>query len=205
MLCQSCAWIYRPVVFKSSMSENDLDRLNQILPAFYVLASGDWMRTRNDIHERFEDEEVWLSVLDDNGLTSEEFDNYENWWNSPEGYAVIQNLKEQFVESILVATSSDADDEFEDFLRNYANWDDFIRELSQCTIDAADETDGPLSYFAEYAIVQALCNSVVSSSEEFDQDLVVELVESWFQNCYEESQRILLSAYDEIAKVGLLK
>ena len=192
-------------MFKSSMSENDLDRLNQILPAFYVLASGDWMRTRNDIHERFEDEEVWLSVLDDNGLTSEEFDNYENWWNSPEGYAVIQNLKEQFVESILVATSSDADDEFEDFLRNYANWDDFIRELSQCTIDAADETDGPLSYFAEYAIVQALCNSVVSSSEEFDQDLVVELVESWFQNCYEESQRILLSAYDEIAKVGLLK
>ena len=189
-------------MFKSSMSENDLDRLNQILPAFYVLASGDWMRTRNDIHERFEDEEVWLSVLDDNGLTSEEFDNYENWWNSPEGYAVIQNLKEQFVESILVATSSDADDEFENFLRNYANWDDFIRELSQCTIDAADETDGPLSYFAEYAIVQALCNSVVSSSEEFDQDLVVELVESWFQNCYDESQRILLSAYDEIAKVG---
>ena len=187
------------------MSENDLDRLNQILPAFYVLASGDWMRTRNDIHERFEDEEVWLSVLDDNGLTSEEFDNYENWWNSPEGSAVIQNLKEQFVESILVATSSDADDEFENFLRNYANWDDFIRELSQCTIDAADETDGPLSYFAEYAIVQALCNSVVSSSEEFDQDLVVELVESWFQNCYDESQRILLSAYDEIAKVGLLK
>ena len=95
------------------------------------------MRTRNDIHERFEDEEVWLSVLDDNGLTSEEFDNYENWWNIPEGYAVIQNLKEQFVESILVATSSDADDEFENFLRNYANWDDFIRELSQCTIDAA--------------------------------------------------------------------
>ena len=192
-------------MFKSSMSENDLDRLNQILPTFYVLASGDWMRTRNDIHERFEDEEVWLSVLDDNGLTSEEFDNYENWWNSPEGYAVIQNLKEQFVESILVATSSDADDEFENFLRNYANWDDFIRELSQCTIDAADETDGPLSYFAEYAIVQALCNSVVSSSEEFDQDLVVELVESWFQNCYDESQRILLSAYDEIAKVWLLK
>ena len=68
-----------------------------------------------------------------------------------------------------------------------------------------DETDGPLSYFAEYAIVQALCNSVVSSSEEFDQDLVVELVESWFQNCYDESQRILLSAYDEIAKVWLLK
>lgn len=189
-------------MFKSSMSENDLDRLNQILPAFYVLASGDWMRTRNDIHERFEDEEVWLSVLDDNGLTSEEFDNYENWWNSPAGYAVIQNLKEQFVDSILVATSSDADDEFENFLRNYANWDDFIRELSQSTIDAADETDGPLSYFAEYAIVQALCNSVVSSSEEFDQDLVVELVESWFQNCYDESQRILLSAYDEIAKVG---
>ena len=189
-------------MFKSSMSENDLDRLNQILPAFYVLASGDWMRTRNDIHERFEDEEVWLSVLDDNGLTSEEFDNYESWWISSAGRAVAQKLKEQFVESILVATSSDADDEFENFLRNYANWDDFIRELSQCTIDAADETDGPLSYFAEYAIVQALCNSVVSSSEEFDQDLVVELVESWFQNCYDESQRILLSAYDEIAKVG---
>lgn len=162
------------------------------------------MRTRNDIHERFEDEEVWLSVLDDNGLTSEEFDNYENWWNSPEGYTVIQNLKEQFVESILVATSSDADDEFEDFLRNYANWDDFIRELSQCTLADADATNGSLSYFAEYAIEQALYNSVVDSSEEFDQELIIELMETWFKSCYDESLSILLSAYDEIAKVGNL-
>ena len=192
-------------MFNSAMSENDLDRLNQILPAFYVLASGDWMRTRDDIHERYENEEVWLGVLDDNGLSSEEFDEYENWWMSSEGRTVAQNLKEQLIASILHETSLNTDDEFEDFLWNYANWDDFIRELSQCTIDAADETDGPLSYFAEYAIVQALCNSVVSSSEAFDQVEIVELVESWFQNCYDESQSILLSAYDEIAKVGLLK
>ena len=187
------------------MSQNAADRLSQILPAFYVLASGDWMRTRDDIHERYENEEVWLGVLDDNGLSSEDFDVYENWWISAEGRTVAQNLKEQFIASILQETSSNADEEFEDFLRNYANWDDFIRELSQCTIDAADATDGPLSYFAEYAIVQALYNSVVSSSEAFDQELIVELVESWFKNCYEESQSILLSAYDEISKVGLLK
>ncbi len=187
------------------MSQNSADRLSQILPAFYVLASGDWMRTRDYIHERYENEEVWLGVLDDNGLSSEDFDVYENWWNSPEGYAVIQNLKAQFIDSILQETSLNTDEEFEDFLRNYANWDDFIRELSQCTIDAADATEGPLSYFAEYAIVQALYNSVVSSSEPFDQEFIIESVESWFRSCYEESQSILLSAYDEISKVGLLK
>ena len=187
------------------MSQNSADRLSQILPAFYVLASGDWMRTRDYIHERYENEEVWLGVLDDNGLSSEDFDVYENWWNSPEGYAVIQNLKAQFIASILHETSLNTDEEFEDFLRNYANWDDFIRELSQCTIDAADATEGPLSYFAEYAIVQALYNSVVSSSEPFDQEFIIESVESWFRSCYEESQSILLSAYDEISKVGLLK
>ena len=163
------------------------------------------MRTRNDIHERYEDEEVWLGVLDDNNLSSEEFDEYENWWISAEGRTVAQNLKEQFIASILHETSLNTYEEFEDFLRNYANWDDFIRELSQCTIDAADATEGPLSYFAEYAIQQALCNSVVSSSEPFDQEFITESVESWFRSCYEESQSILLSAYDEISKVGLLK
>jgi len=29
---------------------SEIDKLSQILPAFYVLASGDWIRTRNDIH-----------------------------------------------------------------------------------------------------------------------------------------------------------
>lgn len=188
-----------------SMSKNDLDRLNQLLPAFYVLASGDWIRTRNEIHERYEDEEVWLAVLEDNDLSSEEFDEYENWWNSPEGYAVIQTLKAQFIDSILQVSSSVSYGEFEDFLRSYANWDDFIRELSQCTLADADATNGHLSYFAEYTIQQALCNSVVSSSEPFDQEFITESVESWFKSCYEESQSILLSAYDEIAKVGLLK
>jgi AcrR family transcriptional regulator len=187
------------------MSENDLERLRQILPAFYVLASGDWMRTRNYIHERFDNEEVWVGVLDDNGLSSEDFDIYENWWNSPDGFAVVQRLKEQFIDSILQVTSPNTNEEFEDFLRNYANWDDFIRELSDCTLADADATNGPLSYFAEYAIQQALCNSVVSSSEEFDQDLIIESMESWLKSCYDESRSILLSVYDEIAKVGVLK
>lgn len=162
------------------------------------------MRTRDYIHERYENEEVWSGVLDSNGLSSEDFDVYESWWISSAGRAVAQKLKEQFIESILVATSSDADDEFEDFLRNYANWDDFIRELSQCTLADADATNGSLSYFAEYAIEQALYNSVVDSSEEFDQELIIELMETWFKSCYDESLSILLSAYDEIAKVGNL-
>jgi hypothetical protein len=187
------------------MSKNDRDRLNQLLPAFYVLASGEWMRIRNEIHERYEDEAVWLGVLEDNDLSSEEFDEYENWWISAEGRSVVQNLKAQFIDSILQETSLDADEEFEDFLRSYANWDDFIRELSQCTLADADPTNGPLSYFAEYAIQQALCNSVVSTSEPFDQEFITESVESWFKSCHDESQSILLSAYDEIAKVGLLK
>jgi hypothetical protein len=187
------------------MSKNDRDRLNQILPAYYVLASGEWIRIRNEIHERYEDEVVWLGVLEDNDLSSEEFDEYENWWISAEGRTVVQNLKAQFVDSILQVSSSISYGEFEDFLTSYANWDDFIRELSHCTLADADATNGPLSYFAEYTIQQALCNSVVSSSEPFDQEFITESVESWFKSCYEESQSILLSAYEEIAKVGLLK
>ena len=183
---------------------SDIDKLSQILPAFYVLASGDWIRTRNDIHQRYENEEVWIQALNDNGLSSEAFDAYESWWNSARGYAVIKNLKNQFLDSILETGFYLIDDEAEDFLRNYANWDDFIRELSFCTLTDAEATNGQLSYFAEHAIEQALCNSVIDSSIEFDQDLIVELVESWFKTCYEETRIILLSAYDEIAKVGLL-
>lgn len=133
------------------MVEADRERLSQLLPAFYVLASGDWIRTRNDIHERFENEEVWLGVLDENDLSSEDFDVYESWWISPEGYAVSQSLKEKFIDSIIEATSTSIGDEFEDFLRNYANWDDFIRELSQCTVDDAEAIDGPLSIFFKWA------------------------------------------------------
>lgn len=183
---------------------SEIDKLSQILPAFYVLASGDWIRTRNDIHQRYENEEVWIQALNENGLSSEVFDVYESWWNSPRGYAVIKSLKNQFLDSILETDFYLIDDEAEEFLRNYANWDDFIRELSFCTLDDAEATNGQVSYFTEHAIEQALCNSVIDSSVEFDQDLIVELVESWFKTCYEETRIILLSAYDEIAKVGLL-
>jgi len=53
---------------------SEIDKLSQILPAFYVLASGDWIRTRNDIHQRYENEVVWIQALNDNGLSSEAFD-----------------------------------------------------------------------------------------------------------------------------------
>ncbi len=191
-------------MFNSAMSENDLDRLNQILPAFYVLASSDWIATRNYIHERFEDGDVWADVLNENGLSVEDFDHYENWWDSPAGIVVLASLKKQFMESILQAASSSSYKALEHFLQNYANWDDFIRELSQCTLADAEATYGPLSYFAEYAIGQGLCNPAVDRPS-FNQDLINAEVESWFRNSYETAQRILLSAYDEIAKVGLLK
>jgi hypothetical protein len=87
------------------MSKIDLDRLNQILPAFYVLASGDWISTRNYIHERYEEGDVWADVLDDHGLSVEDFDQYENWWVSSAGNAVLASLEQQFTDSILAASS----------------------------------------------------------------------------------------------------
>ena len=186
------------------MTKNDLDRLNQILPAFYVLASGDWTSTRNYIHERYEEGDVWAEVLDDNGLSVEDFVEYENWWVSSAGNAVLASLEQQFTDSILAAASPSSRKALEKFFRNGANWDDFIRELSQCTVADAEATYGPLSYFAEYAIGQGLCNPAVDRPS-FDQDLINTEVESWFRNSYETAQGILLSAYDEIAKVGLLK
>jgi hypothetical protein len=186
------------------MSKNDLDRLNQILPAFYVLASGDWISTRNYIHERYEEGDVWAEVLDDNGLSVEDFDLYENWWVSDAGIAALASLKQQFMDSILEAASPGSRKALEKFLAKHANWDDFIRELSQCTVADAEVTSGPLSYFAEYAIGQGLCNPAVDRPS-FDQNLINTEVESWFRNSYATAQGILLSAYDEIAKVGLLR
>ena len=192
------------IVLKLTMSENDLDRLNQILPAYYVLASSDWTSTRNYIHERFDEGEVWADVLNENGLSVEDFDQYENWWDGPAGVAVLGSLKKQFMESILQAASSSSHKALERFLENHASWEDFIRELSQCTLADADATYGPLSYFAEYSIGQGLCNPAIDRPS-FNQKMINREVESWFKNSYEIAQSILLSAYDEIAKVGLLK
>ena len=186
------------------MSENDLDRLNQILPAYYVLASSDWTSTRNYIHERFDEGGVWADVLNENGLSVEDFDQYENWWDGPAGVAVLGSLKKQFMESMLQAASSSSHKALERFLENHASWEDFIRELSQCTLADADATYGPLSYFAEYSIGQGLCNPAIDRPS-FNQKMINREVESWFKNSYEIAQSILLSAYDEIAKVGLLK
>ena len=182
----------------------DRDRLIQILPAFYVLASADWISTRNYIHERFEEGEVWVDVLNENGLSVEEFDGYENWWDSSAGHAVLASLKQQLIDSILATATPSSSKALEKFLRKYANWDDFIRELSQCTPADSEAKHGPLSYFAEYAIGQGLCNPAVDRPK-FDQDLITAEVESWFRNSYEAAFRILLSAYDEIAAVGILK
>jgi hypothetical protein len=186
------------------MSKNDLDRLNQILPAFYVLASSDWAATRNYIHERLEEGEVWANVLDENGLSVDDFDLYESWWNSPTGYAVIAELKELFIESIEYSASIKIFNTLNDFLRNHAVWEDFIRELSQCTPADGELRGGVQSYFAEYAVAGGLCYSI-SDDSEFDLEMITEVIETWFNGYYDQSQSILLSAYDEIAKVGLLK
>lgn len=181
-------------------NEIDLDKLSEIYPVYFALASGDWMRTRNDINERHEDEEAWESFLDENGLTAEEFDRYEQWWIF-QGAAVVASLKEKFIDSIFKATAPKTYKKLEHFLAKQANWDDFIRELSECTPSAGEaDGDGP-SYFSEYAVENGLCNLIYDSDTKFDQKLVTELVESWFNNSYDESRSILLSAYDEIKKI----
>jgi len=181
----------------------DLRRnLSEILPVYFVLASGSWMRVRNDINERHEDQETWEGFLAENDLSVDEFERYEQWWIFA-GAAVVANLKARFIEDLLEATTPDFFDASEDFLRNYANWDDFIRELSECSPADTESTGGGPSYFSEYAIGNGLCDPVVSGPE-FDDDMIAEIteqVESWFRENYDRAQSILLSAYDEIIKI----
>jgi len=180
--------------------EIDTDKLSEINPVYFALASGDWMRTRNDINERHENEEVWESFLDEHGLTPEEFDRYEQWWVTPAGLNVVNSLSGQFMDSIYEAASVSSFKVLEDFFKEHAIWDDFIRELSDCTPADAEPNGADPSYFAEYAIGGGLCYSDWDDPE-FDKELITEIFESWLRNSYEESRRILLSAYDEIKKI----
>lgn len=180
--------------------EIDTDKLSEIYPVYFALASGDWMRTRNEINERHENEEVWESFLDEHGLTPEEFDRYEQWWVTPAGLNVVNSLSGQFMDSIYEAASVSSFKVLEDFFKEHAIWDDFIRELSDCTPADAEPNGADPSYFAEYAIGGGLCYSDWDDPE-FDKELITEIFESWLRNSYEESRRILLSAYDEIKKI----
>lgn len=176
--------------------------LLEILPVYFVLASGRWMRVRNEINEREENQEAWESFLSVHDLSVDEFERYEQWWIFA-GAVVVEKLKAQFIDEFLEAATPDSHDEFEDFFRNYANWDDFIRELSECTPGDAESTDGGPSYFSEYALGGGLCDPVVSGPD-FDEEMMAEiseLVESWFRENYVRAQSILLSAYDEIMKI----
>jgi hypothetical protein len=176
--------------------------LSEILPVYFVLASGRWMRVRSDINERYEDQETWEGFLVENDLSVNEFERYEQWWIFA-GAAVVANLKAQFIDDLLKATTPDFFSVFEDFLRNYANWDDFIRELSNCTPADTESNGGGPSYFSEYAIGNGLCDPVVSAPD-FDDEMIAEIteqVESWFRENYHRAQSILLSAYDEIMKI----
>jgi hypothetical protein len=182
------------------MPDSDAMKLSEIYPVYFALASGNWMRSRSEMNERYEDEEVWENFLDANGLTSEEFDRYEQWWIS-QGAVVMANLTEKFIDSIFKAAPPKTYKKLDHFLTKQANWDDFIRELSECTpSDGEASGDGP-SYFCEYAIENGLCDTIWDSDTKFDQKLITELVETWFNNSYEESRSILLSAYDEIKKI----
>lgn len=176
------------------------DQLSSIVSVYFALASGRWMRTRNDMNDRYEDEDTWSDFLSENGLSKDEFDRYEQWWNSPAGVEVTAALTDQFIEAISKDVSTKDRALMEDFLRNYANWDDFIRELSECTLSDAHSTNGELSYFAEYAIENGLCDPVVSCPD-FNKELIMKQVETWFKNNYDVAQSVLLSAYDEIMKI----
>jgi hypothetical protein len=176
--------------------------LLEILPVYFVLASGRWMRVRSEINEREEDQETWEAFLAENNLTVEEFERYEQWWIF-DGAAVVAKLKAQFIEDLLEATSPDFVDTFEDYLSNYANWDDFIRELSDCTPADTQSIGGGQSYFSEYAIENGLCDPVVSAPE-FDDEMIAKIaeqVESWFRDNHARAQTILLSAYDDIMEI----
>jgi tetratricopeptide (TPR) repeat protein len=181
-------------------ADTHLEKLSEIYPVYFALASGNWMRSRSEMNERYEDKEVWENFLEVNGLTSEEFDRYEQWWIY-QGAVVVASLREKFIDSIFKAAPPKTYKKLEHFLTKQANWDDFIRELSECTPSDGEASGDRPSYFCEYSIENGLCDTIWDSDTKFDQKLITELVETWFKNSYEESRSILLSAYDEIKKI----
>ena len=176
------------------------EKLDEILPVYFVLASANWMYVRNWAQSRFEDNEAWESFLSINGMTSDEFDRYEQFWISPSGRAVVQGLSERFSDSMLEVTSASVYDVLDNYLKNYATWDDFIREFADCTQEDIEIKDGEYSYFSEYAVVNGLCYED-SEDPEFDRELIVELIDRWILQSFWEAKGILLSAYDEIIKI----
>jgi len=176
------------------------EKLDEILPVYFALASANWMTTRNWAQSRYEDIETWESFLSENGMSSEEFDRYEDFWISPSGLAVVQGLSERFSDSMLEVTSASVYDVLDNYLKNCANWDDFIREFAECTQEDIELKEGSYSYFSEYAVVNGLCDED-SEDPDFNRELIVELIDRWILQSFWEAKGILLSAYDEIIKI----
>ncbi len=119
----------------------DQSKLQEVLPAYFALASSHWSLDRRNV-----DEDEWEELLSSNNLTAEEFDRFEGWWFGAKGSAVLEKLKGQFIESIVATAIPDARELLKEFFEEL-NWRDFIREASDCV-------PGQGSYFIEYAVEQ---------------------------------------------------
>jgi hypothetical protein len=169
---------------------SESEKFQAMLPVFFSLASTNWSVDRKQVSD-----EEWVELLP-KGLTPAEFDQYENWWFSPDGWSVIQKLMGEFINSILALVVEEARKPLRGYLEG-ANWPDFIRELADCS-------PGDGSYFVEYAVEQGLCwqtDFEVLEEIDIDQESFNELLEYWFDKSSEEINNIFLSAYSDIAKI----
>lgn len=145
-------------------------------PVYFALASGAVISDRQG-----RDDEDWGETLELHDLTKEQYEKYEDFWITPDGFKLLKDLSLKFRESILQFADQKNKRVLSEYLES-ANWSDFIRELADCS-------KGESSYFLENAVEQGLCWNTDTS----EVDGLNEILENWFNSSYEESREILLT------------
>ena len=170
---------------------DESEQMMLIAPVFFALSSSSRSVERKDVLE-----EEWEEVLDENNLTAEEFDRYEEWWWSPAGSILMRNMQRQFQESILSKVPEAYRNVMSQFLED-ANWHDFICELFDCSEEDAD-------YFIEYAVEQGLCwNRDLEALNEsgLDEEEFNRILKEWYIEFYGPIQAVFLESFTVISKI----
>jgi hypothetical protein len=173
------------------MGENQLDKLLEIHPMFFALASQGRSVDRKDTGDD------WDEVLNANGISAEEFAKYERWWFGSEGEELVGILKKKLINSILQSILKKDHLAYKSLLER-ANWRDFISELSGFLIKESDD-------FLQYALHDGLflhldasdvSDSGVKSDEKF------EVMQGWFTSKAKEAREVLLEAHPTLVKLA---
>ncbi len=142
-------------------------------------------------------------VLVPDEMSREDFENYVKWWwEDSSGESIFKSLAKEIMDSIVEFWPLDQEESLHVFLQDFNNWEDFLRELEDCTLqDVEPNSSGSgTSYFTEYALLN--CRSIYDGQDNFSQghEIIVRVVEDWFKSSQEEIKTSFLKHRKLIAK-----